>query len=304
MDRQDDVDSPQAQSPPELQDFQVTREEYALYSGKGDEYLKRSLWFFGSLVLVLGLVSLDVWWMITLDGEDAFEAIQFTTLWGGIVGGGIVCIIEAAIESTITKKRRRRLLQGPVATQIEQYEAAVVAHRESMQAALDAHREAERQREEAKRRQEAAERARQEALLAEQRKKEEYWHSLGGIEFEEEMAKLFIARGYYVQTTPKSGDQGIDLIVKKNGKTTVVQCKAHRRTVGPMIVRDLYGSMVAYGADDAILACTGGFTKGVEDFVQGKPIRLVDVWDIVQVADAVADKSTQNEQSKWPPNNA
>ena len=329
MDRQDYVGSPQDRKPPELQDFQVTPEEYALYSGKGDESLKMSLWFLGSLVLVLGLVSLDVWIIIRWENarwEDAFELIFVTGLWGGILGGGVITVLGEVIESAITGKKRRRLLQSPVAARIERYEAAVAAHQETQVAERARQEEAERRQREAERqryldekaRQEEAERwqreaerqryldekARQETLLVEQRKKEKYWQSLGGVEFEEELAKLFRSRGYQIQTTPKSGDQGIDLIAKKNGKTAVVQCKRYKGAVGPAVVRELYGSMVAYGADEAILACTGGFTKGVVEFAQGKPIRLVDVWDIVHVADAVADKSTQNEQSKWPQNDA
>ena len=158
-------------------------------------------------------------------------------------------------------------------------------------------REAERQRLEAQRAKQAAaqreaerqrleeERAKQVAMMVQQQKREEYWESLGGIEFEQELGKLFKARGYWVEYTPVSGDQGIDLILRKNDKTTVVQCKAQQRPATPRVVRELYGSMVAYRADNAILACTGGFTDGVIKFAHDKPIRLMDAQEIARVAE-------------------
>ena len=70
-----------------------------------------------------------------------------------------------------------------------------------------AEREAERQRSEAERAKQAAaqreaewqrweaERAKQAALVAQQRKGQQYWESLGGVKFERELGKLFKARG-------------------------------------------------------------------------------------------------------------
>ncbi len=141
-----------------------------------------------------------------------------------------------------------------------------------------AQREAERQHREAKK-------TRQAALRAEQRKREQYWESLGGIEFEQELGRLYRDRGYDVRMTPTSGDQGIDLILRKNGKTTVVQCKAQKRPASPNVIRDLYGSMLHHKADNAILACTGGFSGNVVKFARGKPIRLIDSRDITRMAE-------------------
>ena len=148
--------------------------------------------------------------------------------------------------------------------------------------AWEAQQEAERQRRE-------AERARQVALLAQQRKREQYWESLGGIEFERELGKLYGARGYQVEFTPVSGDQGVDLILRKNGKTTVIQCKAQKRPASPNVIRDLYGSMLHHKADNAILACTGGFSGNVVKFARGKPIELISAWHIARMAEESSD---------------
>ena len=160
-----------------------------------------------------------------------------------------------------------------------------------------AQQEAERQRERVRR---EAERAQQEAERTRRRKLRDFWMSLSGREFEQELATLYRQQGYEVQSTPISGDEGLDLIMRKNGEKTVVQCKSHKAPVGPAIVRELYGSMVATGADNAILACTGGFTKGVRDFAKGKPIELIAASELATMADRREDKVIREEQATSP----
>ena len=155
--------------------------------------------------------------------------------------------------------------------------------------AVKARREAGRARREAERARREAERARREAERARRRKLHQHWSTLSGIEFEREMGTLCSHFGYIVESTPRSGDQGIDLILRKNGETTLVQCKSRKSPVGPAVARELLGSLVAFpgGADKAILACTGGFTKGVYEFVRDQPIQLIDASDLVTLSESV-----------------
>lgn len=53
-----------------------------------------------------------------------------------------------------------------------------------------------------------------------------------GIEFENYLGFIFQEKGYHVDTTPASNDYGADLILKKNGITTVVQAKRYKDKVG------------------------------------------------------------------------
>ena len=182
-----------------------------------------------------------------------------------------------------------RMAESPLDIRIKQYENAIAAYPKAVRAAertrqeavrraetarQEAVREVERTRQEAVRVRLEAERARKAAERAERRKLREHWESLRGVPFERELAALYRYFGYQVRSTPKSGDQGIDLILTKDGKTTIVQCKGQKGPASPAVVRELYGALVAFRADDAILACTGGFTRGVSDFVRDKPITL------------------------------
>ncbi len=297
---------------PEFEDFGVTPEQYAQYRG----VQKKEISILSQLVGWTISISVFVWfelgpgwlsaaaeplfvaWGVTGALIIPFVSVVFVfvsdhrassrdvtdALCGGFFVGIFAPLLIPVgigwfVQWSAVVFKKRRLHKSPVALSIKLYEDAVVSYQATVEETEKLRQKAERQRRE-------DERARQAALLAEERKREQYWESLGGIEFERELGKLFGARGYRVEFTPTVGDQGIDLILRKDGKTTVVQCKAHSRPVGPAVARELYGSMVAYKADNAILACTGGFTDGVFKFAQGKPIRLISSRDIARVAEA------------------
>lgn len=96
-------------------------------------------------------------------------------------------------------------------------------------------------------------------------------------EFEEMVAEAFRRQGYRVVENQKGGaDGGVDVRLIKEGQRTVVQCKNWKASkVSVKVVRELYGVMVAEGAQQAIVICSGMFTKDAWAFAQGKPIELI-----------------------------
>ncbi len=175
-------------------------------------------------------------------------------------------------------------MEGPVVPKIKQYEEAI----RTFYAMKDRAGEAERANWRAERAQREAEEARGRKLIG-------YWMTLSGTEFERELGILYGYLGFGVELTPSSGDQGVDLILRKDGKTTIVQCKSHKNPVGPAVARELYGSLAASGADDAILACTGGFTQGVREFVRDKAIGLIAAPELAEMAGKVEYQSERIE---------
>ena len=256
---------------PNPRDFGVTQEQYDLYArGKLD---KRSSGLIvvcsrvvAFLAIVLAIVALfRESWVLSLEMlVPLFLAATVALVLGSL--------LAMSTEAIVVQLRRYRLRKMPVASQIKLYKEAeekyYVALREARTAQLE------------------AERAWWEAEQVRRRKIREYWMSLSGIEFERELGILYKNLGYRVESTPRSGDQGIDLILRKDGKTTVVQCKSHQSPVGPAVARELLGSLVASHADNAILACTGGFTQGVEEFVRDKPITLISAQELTTLADS------------------
>ena len=265
---------------PNPHDFGVTPEEYMLYArNELDERTLLSVTVLSSVSTITGILA--VLFIITQDIVSAF-------LWGivfclppAIAVPYIVYLsISKLIRLSVLRFKRFRLMKSPVIFRISQYEEAATAYQVVQQEANQAHQAAERAALE-------AEWAKQEVARVQRLKVHDRWMSMSGLEFEREMGSLYRRLGYNVQMTATSGDHGIDLILRKNGKTIVVQCKSHQAPVGESVARDLLGSMHAVRADSAILACTGGFTRSARKFVEAQPIKLITVQDIIALADSI-----------------
>jgi len=110
-----------------------------------------------------------------------------------------------------------------------------------------------------------------------------WWKSLDGISFEIEAAKLLANKNIMVQHTGGSGDHGIDMRLRIENKSIIVQCKAFNKYLSAGYVRELYGTLLDDKADEAWLITTQGYYKGAKDFAMGKPIRLFTIWDIINM---------------------
>ncbi|MFI6981380.1 restriction endonuclease [Embleya sp. NPDC050154] len=99
------------------------------------------------------------------------------------------------------------------------------------------------------------------------------------IEFENLIAELFQRMGMQVETTARSGDQGVDVVAVDpdpiRGGKIVVQVKRYRNTVPPTAVRDLAGTVQHHGANKGLLVTTSGFGPGSHEFIRNKPLGLV-----------------------------
>nr|WP_229792712.1 restriction endonuclease [Rhodanobacter panaciterrae] len=96
-------------------------------------------------------------------------------------------------------------------------------------------------------------------------------------EFEMLTGEAFRRQGYAVEETGLGGaDGGIDLILRKNGQTTLVQCKQWQNwQVGVKVVREMYGLLVHHKAASVKIVALGDYTTDAQRFAQGKPIELI-----------------------------
>lgn len=97
-------------------------------------------------------------------------------------------------------------------------------------------------------------------------------------EFEMLTGEAFRRQGYAIAENGLGGaDGGIDLILRKNGKTTLVQCKQWRtRQISVNVVREMYGLLTHHRADAVKIVALADYTADARRFAQGKPIELVD----------------------------
>jgi len=99
----------------------------------------------------------------------------------------------------------------------------------------------------------------------------------GWRQFELLVGEAFRRQGYSVEETGLGGaDGGIDLILRKDGRRTLVQCKQWKRQqVGVSVVREMYGLLAHHQAHAVKIVCIGSYTKDAARFAQGKPIELI-----------------------------
>ena len=148
----------------------------------------------------------------------------------------------------------------------------------NVQKALDnmlAREEAERQR-----RQEARERA--ETLREQERRIAAQTiaglRHLSPTEFERLVGDLYAAMGFTVTVTKASGDDGVDVIASKSGRTKAVQCKRYgdNTKVGRPEVQMLYGAMTHIGADSCAIVTTSDFTQQAREAANKLGVQLID----------------------------
>jgi len=99
----------------------------------------------------------------------------------------------------------------------------------------------------------------------------------GWRQFELLVGEAFRRQGYSVEETGLGGaDGGIDLILRKDGRHTLVQCKQWKRQqVGVSVVREMYGLLAHHQAHVVKIVCIGSYTNDAVCFVRGKPIELI-----------------------------
>ena len=102
--------------------------------------------------------------------------------------------------------------------------------------------------------------------------------TLSWSEFEELVGEAYRRRGYTVIENESAGaDGGIDLRLRKDGATHLIQCKQWRSNkVGVSIVREMFGVLTSEHAASMSIITSGMFTQEAKNFAQGKAIDLID----------------------------
>jgi len=98
------------------------------------------------------------------------------------------------------------------------------------------------------------------------------------VEFEHLVAANYLSQGYEVDHVGKaSPDGGVDLEMRKDGETVLVQCKHYRNSwVHLLPLRQFLGTLEHFKADRGIFVTCGVFDETAEEFAKQNPrIQLV-----------------------------
>lgn len=134
--------------------------------------------------------------------------------------------------------------------------------------------------------------------------------SLGAMtwqQFEVLVGEAFRRRGYSVEENGLGGaDGGIDLILTKDGRRKMVQCKQWRsQQVGVAIVREMWGLANHHRVDGIKIVSLGEYTDDAAAFAKGKPIELINGAALLDLIDQVkaspSDRGTVIIEPTTPP---
>lgn len=124
------------------------------------------------------------------------------------------------------------------------------------------------------------------------------WH-----QFEILVGEAYRQQGYQVKELGGSGpDGGADLILTKNGRKYLVQCKQWKAyKVGVQPVRELLGVMVGEGATGGIVVTSGDFTQDAVNFARNNNIQLVDGYTLHEITKGVKMSGVQQNNTSSSP---
>ena len=101
--------------------------------------------------------------------------------------------------------------------------------------------------------------------------------NMDGHSFEYFCADILRHEGFTnVTVTPGSGDQGVDILAKKEGIAYAIQCKHYSSPVGNTPIQEVFAGKAFYGCQVGIVMTNSTFTTGAVQLAQVTGIIL---WD-------------------------
>ena len=237
-----------------------------------------SIWRFGVVIVGMTLLGSSA----TIVGRN-FTAEIFPLLSVGciaaIVGGAIgVLLVLYPADSEITRRFQRTTLEFEIAKRQSQNSMVAWQHtRNEHGIAVSIHESLRRQlqlqqgkQDEEQRQIELERRSRKSRLLASD------WRSLRSVPFEEFLAEVFVELGFVVEMTKTTGDQGVDLIVQKNGRRIAIQVKGYFDSVGNSAVQAAHTGMAYYRCSSCAVITNSRFTAAARDLAERVGCVLID----------------------------
>jgi len=197
--------------------------------------------------------------------------------WARRYGNGPLAVVLVMGGAAIAlfwyfEERNKRAAAATARTLAMQQQQLIDAERARQQAASDAARDAERRRQ-------------WDARKASERMAE-YFRTLHPRRFEHVICLLYVRMGYEAETTSYSGDDGIDGLLRRDGKVYILQCKRVQGSVGAQVLRELYGTVAAERATGGIVVTTGGVSRAARRWLARvrPPIQIVELPELVGLA--------------------
>ena len=108
-----------------------------------------------------------------------------------------------------------------------------------------------------------------------------------GIAFENQCMKILISKGWRVEETPKSGDQGIDLIASIEKYRLCIQCKDHKKPIGNKAVQEVSAGKKYWNGTHAILVSQSGYTKSAYKLAAANNVLLLSTLELNNIVSLI-----------------
>jgi restriction endonuclease Mrr len=221
----------------------------------------------GSLVVfALGIV----WLLFNVLGDHGLTP---STIILTVVCVVVFCVVLAG---TIAQHHEQKLKKKRLRQESEERSRQMEEDRRKRREQQEEELRRKREQHEEERRREEQERAEVIEALLERDVLRESLHYMDGDEFENFMASVLAEKGYHVQTTPKTGDQGVDLLLTIDERKVAVQLKRYTGAVGNAAVQAVVAGMFHYKAKEAWVITTSTFTKSARQLAKSNRVRLID----------------------------
>lgn len=116
------------------------------------------------------------------------------------------------------------------------------------------------------------------------------------IEYEKYCANLLRQAGWDANTTKATGDQGADVIAKKNGICLIVQCKLYNKPVGNAAVQQANSAKLFYQANMAAVVSNQPYTLSAKQLAQSLEVLLLHHDQLLEVENNFNVNSLSNQK--------
>ena len=106
-------------------------------------------------------------------------------------------------------------------------------------------------------------------------------------DFEGYCAQILKDKGWNVQVTQKSSDQGVDVIAEKNGEKVAIQCKMYNQPVGNKAVQEVNAGKNYYQTQYAAVVTTSSYTSSAHQLAKNCNILLLTVDDLENLEELI-----------------
>ena len=96
-----------------------------------------------------------------------------------------------------------------------------------------------------------------------------------GVEYEEYCSQILEEEGWVVECTSTTGDQGVDLIARREDFRVCIQCKRYSKPVGNKAVQEVSAGMTYWYGTHSVVVSNAGFTASAKKLANSTGVILI-----------------------------